>query len=120
MGSLVWNTAAAAIAAVAAAADMCRTLTSLNAVGATCAAEGEMLWEKALDGSDSYALCYAPSVRAGALGPSSGHLQCDRGSYFMVSAPKFCCKYARMQVSGQSVPAQGEVCGGLLAQYDAE
>eukprot|EP00419_Tripos_fusus_P023530 CAMPEP_0172718834 /NCGR_PEP_ID=MMETSP1074-20121228/75153_1 /TAXON_ID=2916 /ORGANISM="Ceratium fusus, Strain PA161109" /LENGTH=271 /DNA_ID=CAMNT_0013544109 /DNA_START=73 /DNA_END=885 /DNA_ORIENTATION=+ len=99
---------------------MCRILTSLNAVAETCAAEGEMLWEKALDGSDSYALCYAPSVRAGALGPSSGHLQCDRGSYFMVEAPKFCCRHPRIQVAGQSVPARGEVCGDLLAQYDAE
>lgn len=79
-----------------------------------------MVWEKAPDGSDVYSLCYAPSLRAGSFGVSSGRMQCDAGSYFMVEAPKFCCRHARIEVAGKRTDARGEVCGDVLAEFDHE
>lgn len=88
--------------------------------GQMCNAGGELLWGKTPDGVDTYSLCYAPSMRTDRLGPSSGHQQCDLGSYFMVEAPKFCCRRPRIDMDGKLVKATSKVCGDLLAEFDPE
>lgn len=80
-----------------------------------------MLWSKSSDHKTiNYALCYAPSLSAGHPGPSGGHLQCDEDSYFLVEAPRFCCRNARITLDGKKVEAKGEVCGDLLAKFQPE
>eukprot|EP00933_Yihiella_yeosuensis_P051335 TRINITY_DN49254_c0_g1_i1.p1 TRINITY_DN49254_c0_g1~~TRINITY_DN49254_c0_g1_i1.p1 ORF type:complete len:288 (-),score=44.86 TRINITY_DN49254_c0_g1_i1:330-1193(-) len=90
--------------------------------GATCSAAGEMMWHKTADGSDSYSLCYAPALREGSLGPSGtrGTFQCDRNSYFMVEAPRFCCQKPRIDIDGKTIKAQAEVCGDTQAEFNPE
>lgn len=86
----------------------------------TCDPEGEMLWDKNLDGSDSFSMCYAPSLVGGNLGPTGGRLQCDRNSFFFVEAPKFCCKNPRLDLNGKTVKGKGKVCGDVLATFDSD
>lgn len=86
----------------------------------TCDPEGEMLWEKGLDGSDNYSMCYAPAMVGGNLGPTGGRLQCDRNSFFFVEAPKFCCKNPRLDLDGTTVKGKGQVCGDILATFNSD
>lgn len=87
-----------------------------------CDPEGEMFWSQSGDqgSQEHHHLCYGPSLRQGRLGPSLGRDQCDVGSYFMVEAPRFCARNARIDVRGTQVKAKGQVCGDLLAEFEPE
>lgn len=87
---------------------------------AQCDPQGDMLLNQDLDGHEVYSVCYFPSLKEGRLGPSSGHSQCDEGSYFMVEAPRFCCRNARIELGGQRIKAKGEVCGDVLGEFHPE
>eukprot|EP00747_Dinoflagellata_sp_TGD_P167664 gnl/TRDRNA2_/TRDRNA2_192442_c0_seq1.p1 gnl/TRDRNA2_/TRDRNA2_192442_c0~~gnl/TRDRNA2_/TRDRNA2_192442_c0_seq1.p1 ORF type:complete len:291 (-),score=55.77 gnl/TRDRNA2_/TRDRNA2_192442_c0_seq1:54-926(-) len=88
--------------------------------GATCSVDGEMLWSKDEKHDNAYSLCYAPSLKGGQMGPSGGHMQCDKGSYFLFEAPRFCCRHPRTLIDGETQTAHNEVCGDVLAEFNQE
>lgn len=94
-----------------------------GAASRVCSPEGEIVWEKGGPdcATDLYKLCHAPALVRGGKGASGEYKRCDKDSYFMVDAPRFCCKNPRLDIAGSTQkPKKREVCGDLLADYDPE
>merc|ERR1719238_1264313 len=75
-----------------------------NSSGGVCSPDGEMLWQKSVDGKQNrYYLCYAPATRNGGQGPTGGSLACEPYSYVSVEGPRFCCRNPRITMNGEKM-----------------